>query len=390
MQRKNLILSESEVEGRLMFLQSSLVVAGLVLFASFPAAARTVTVNTPAAIVAAIGAARPGDVITVQPGTYELPGLRLRASGNARQKITLRAAQRGKVEFRSMAVEFIKITGSDWIVEGFDIAGICADDNECEHAFHIVSHADRTIVRDNRIRDYNAHIKGNGENGGFPGGVLIANNTLFDTRPRMTDNPIAPIDVVGGSDWIIRGNIVADFGKALSHPPTLKDDWSYGIFVKGNSERGIIEKNIVACTLGRPATPAMRGISFGGSITTPNAGLCDKGDDCSTEHRDGIIRNNLVLSCPKEPGIYLYRSARTTITGNRVLSSAGIEGRGPTTTANVHENQVAGRIWAEDDAMLSASRNHAVTDKESASRILKPEDAAMAGYRAYLAALTKR
>ncbi len=373
-----------------MIARSSLIAMALVSAVPLSAAARSVSVNTPAAIVAAIGAARPGDVISVQPGKYELPGLRLRNSGSGQQKITLRAAQRGTVEFRSTAVEFIKITGSDWVVEGLDIAGICADDNECEHAFHIVSHADRAVVRDNRIRDYNAHIKGNGENGAFPQRVVIQNNLLFDTRPRMTDNPIAPIDVVGGSDWIIRGNIIADFGKALSHPPTLKDDWSYGIFVKGNSERGIIENNIVDCNLGRPATPAMRGISFGGSITTPNMGLCDKGDDCSTEHRDGIIRNNLVLNCPKEPGIYLYRSARTTITGNRVLSTAGIEARGPTTTASVRENDVTGEIWADQDATISASRNHPLKDKDTPSRILKKEDAAMASYKAYLAALMKR
>ena len=95
----------------------------------------------------------------------------MKASGTAQHPIVLRAAKPGTVEFRSAATEFIKISAPDWIVENLDIAGTCGDNSDCEHAFHIVAHADHTIIRDNRIRDYNAHIKGNGENGHFPNDV---------------------------------------------------------------------------------------------------------------------------------------------------------------------------------------------------------------------------
>ena len=233
------------------------------------AQARAVNVSTAPEIVSAVNNAQAGDVITVAPGTYDLPGLRLTASGNPQHKIVLRAAKPGTVELRSSAIEFMKISAPDWEVEDFDIAGTCTDDSKCEHAFHIVGRADRTIIRGNRIHDYNAHIKGNGENSHFPSDVLIENNLLFDTRPRVTDNPIAPVDVVGGSRWVVRGNLIADFGKELAHPPERTDDWSYAMFLKGNSERGLIAGNIVGCDIDAPPTPSIRGIALGGSAPVP-------------------------------------------------------------------------------------------------------------------------
>ena len=54
------------------------------------------------------------------------------------------------------------VYGAHWIVDGLDILGICEPQELCDHAFHIVGQADNFILRDNRIRDFNAAIKGNG------------------------------------------------------------------------------------------------------------------------------------------------------------------------------------------------------------------------------------
>ena len=294
----------------------------LLLLLPVQAYAHDITVRAPAEIISAINNAKPGDVITVAPGSYVLPGLRMTARGDARHKIVLRAAKLGTVELRSTAVEFIKISAPDWVVENFDIGGTCSDDSECEHAFHIVGRADDTVIRHNRIHDYNAHIKGNGENGRFPNDVTIENNWLFDMRPRVTDNPIAPVDVVGGANWVVRGNLIADFAKELDHPPMRTDDWSYGMFLKGNSERGMIAGNIVGCMIAAPPTPSIRGIALGGSGTGP--GLCDKGGDCTTEHRQGTIWGNVVLNCPAEPGIFVFQAQDTLIDGNIVVGTKGI------------------------------------------------------------------
>ncbi|HVA14176.1 MAG TPA: hypothetical protein VNF99_13055 [Stellaceae bacterium] len=399
----------SEVEGRAILMQFRFV-ALLILLASIlvPALAhaRDVNVSTVPQILLAIADAKAGDIITVAPGRYELPGLRLTASGNLQHKIVLRAARPGTVELRSAAVEFMKISGSDWVVENFDIAGICASDTDCEHAFHIVSHADRTLIRDNRIRDYNAHIKGNGEGGYFPSDVVIAGNMLFDTRPRVTDNPIAPVDVVGGSRWIVRGNLIADFAKRLDHPPVRTDDWSYAMFLKGNSENGLIENNVVGCIIDAPPTPSIRGIALGGSGTGHNAGLCDRGDDCTTEHRHGTIRGNIVFNCPAEPGIYLFKSADTLIARNIVIATAGIEAVSPETSARLSGNRFDGAIVVQDGATIAGANDNVVLTKEEArQRDLLPllgkmspkpgSDLARAArlvarYRTYRAALTKR
>lgn len=396
------------VEGRKIVLQQCflalvLVVASLLVI-PLTAQARQINVSTPPEILSAVNSAHAGDVITVAPGDYELPGLRLTASGDPQHKIVLRAAKPGTVELHSAAVEFMKISGSDWVVEDFDIAGTCTDDSQCEHAFHIVGRADRTIIRGNRIRDYNAHIKGNGENGHFPGDVLIENNTLFDTRPRVTDNPIAPVDVVGGARWVVRGNLIADFGKELDHPPERTDDWSYAMFLKGNSERGLVAGNIVGCAIDAPPTPSIRGIALGGSGTGP--GLCDKGGDCRTEHRQGTIWGNVVFNCPAEPGIYLFQAQDTLVASNAVAATAGIDAVGIETSARISDNRLDGAIQVLGGATVHATKDNVIlSNAEAEQRYVLPllgkmsakpgsnldrAAKAIAAYRAYRAALTKR
>jgi nitrous oxidase accessory protein NosD len=381
-----------------------IVLAALVLLWPVIAQARAVNVASVPEIIAAVAGAKAGDVITIAPGHYELPGLRLTASGTPQRKIVLRAARPGTVELRSLAVEFIKISAPDWVIEYFDIAGICADDSQCEHAFHIVGRADRTIIRGNRIRDYNAHIKGNGENGRFPNDVVIENNTLFDTRPRVADNPIAPVDVVGGARWEVRGNLIADYAKRLDHPPQRTDDWSYAMFLKGNSERGLIAGNIVGCDIDAPTTQSIRGISLGGSGTGP--GLCDKGGDCRTEHRQGTIWGNIVFDCPAEPGVYLFQAVDTLVAGNVVVGTAGIAAVGIETNARVSGNQLDGAITARGGATLTGVKDNVILSNAAArqSYLLpllgkvspKPGSSLaqaakrIAAYRAYRAALMKR
>jgi len=366
--------------------------------------ARAVHVASPSAIIAAVNGARAGDVITIAPGRYELPGLRMTAAGTLRHPIVLRALKQGTVELRSAAVEFMKISAPDWVVENLDIAGTCRDDSECEHAFHIVAHADRTIIRGNRIRDYNAHIKGNGENDSFPNDVVIEDNIFFDTHLRVTDNPIGPIDVVGGARWTVRGNLIADFAKRLDHVPTRTDDWSYGLFFKGNSERAMIAGNIVGCGIAAPPQQSARAISLGAAGTGP--GLCDKGGSCRTEHRQGTIWGNIALNCPGEAGIYLFQAEDTLVAGNIVAGTRGIEAVGIETNARVSGNTLDGAIDANGGATVTGTKDNVrLSPAASRERYVLPllgrapakgDDGVVqaakriAAYRAYRAALMKR
>ncbi|MDE2228282.1 MAG: hypothetical protein KGL11_04485 [Alphaproteobacteria bacterium] len=359
----------------------------LLCWCAAPAAARQITAGNVAEILTALQRAKPGDTITIAPGRYALPAIRLRQSGAQRHPITLRARRLGEVELTSDATEFFKVAGPDWVFENLDIAGTCAADTACEHAFHIVNGADRTLIRHNRIHDYNAHIKGNGEGGRFPNDVRIEDNWLFGTHVRHTDNPIAPIDVVGGKRWIVRGNLIADYGKTFGHPATRTDDFGYALFFKGNSAGTLVERNVVLCADRLPHLPYTRGLSLGGSATGPEfcEGSCDR-----DENRASVIRGNVVLACPDQPGIYLFRAADAQVTGNTLIGTGGIVAVSPDTSATVTDNAVAGGgIAAQTGARLDLGRSFHAGGRTNASPPAFAQQR-IAAYRTYWDALVKR
>src|SRR5207249_4850273 len=105
--------------------------------------------------------------------------------------------------------------------------GVCGQQNNCEHAFHVVGGAHHVVIENNLVTDFNAHVKINGRAGLFPDNGRISNNTLINRSPRRTETPVTPIDLVAASNWSIEGNLIADFVKAGG------DFTSYGAFAKG-------------------------------------------------------------------------------------------------------------------------------------------------------------
>ena len=81
----------------------------------------------------------------------------------------MRPAQRGTVLLQVSATMGIRMTQPHWVIEGLDFQGVCTSHDDCEHALQIVGAARDVVVRDNRMRDFNAHLKVNGEGGKFPG-----------------------------------------------------------------------------------------------------------------------------------------------------------------------------------------------------------------------------
>jgi hypothetical protein len=355
-----------------------------ILIAAAPAWARGFAAASADQILAALKDAGPGDVITIMHGGYALPEIRLTQSGEPGKPITLRAARLGDVLLSSRVTELIKVSGSDWVFENLIITGDCAEDSQCEHAFHIVGGADRVTVEHNIISNFNAHIKGNGEGGHFPNGVLIMDNWLFDTHVRHTDNPIATIDVVGGKGWIVRGNLIADYAKSFAHPAARTDDWSYALFFKGNAADTLIDNNIVLCADQLPPQPYTRGPSLGGSATGPQ--YCQESCD-HDEARGGTIADNLVMACNSEPGIYLFRAAASAVSGNTLIGTGGILAVSPDTTAHVEGNLLAGgTIAAKSKAALSLGANRIA----KAAHIPDWAAKTIAAYRAYLPKMKNR
>jgi hypothetical protein len=343
--------------------------AGFLVTAS-SAGAALVPVATAAQLLTAVNSAKPGDVITLAPGIYDVDQtLYCDTPGTAAQPITVQSPVLGLALIRSSTVEAFRVSAPYWDFENLDIQGVCASHTDCEHAFHVGGGADFTRIRNSRLHDFNAMIKGNGDGSPFvfPNDVLIEGNELFDAVLRQTDNPVTPIDVVGGRRWVVRGNFIHDHGKALG------DQVSYAAFLKGNSRDGIFERNLVICE--RDTTGGVRlGLSFGGGGTSPES-VCEDGT-CTPEHQNGIMRNNLIVNCPADVGIYLNKARNAGIYNNTLYNTAGIDVRFTASTADLRNNLLSGAIRNRDGGTSTQGSNlAAVTPAQWAAWFVSPAGA---------------
>jgi len=305
------------------------------------------------ALVAALNSAQPGDVIELEPGRYRIEGrgLRINRPGRPDAPITVRAERLGSVTLESNAIEAIKISAQNWHFENLIVRGLCdaQSDSYCEHAFHIVGAAQGTVIRNNVIIDFNAQIKINGEEGAFPDYGIVADNTLEDTRPRETANPVTPIDLDAASGWLIARNLISDFVKLGGNGV------SYGGFAKAAGQHNSFERNVVLCEHHLQGQPGERvGISLGGGGSGPDIRR-DKGRS-ELEQDNSRVSDNLIAFC-SDAGIYLNRSANSQIDHNTLLDTSGIVVRFPESSARLDENIVDGIISIRDGASASSKAN---------------------------------
>jgi hypothetical protein len=307
---------------------------------------------------AALGKADAGDTITLLPGTYRFNGAALDASRPGREDapITVRAARPGSVQLELDMVEGFRVSAPYWRFENLSIRGVCGDDGACEHAFHVIGAASHFVARNNTLADFNAHFKINGAGGRFPDDGLIEANTLFDSHPRRTGNPVTPIDLVAASRWVIRANVIRDFIKADG------DRVSYGAFAKGGGSGTLFERNLVWCEQSLANQPGQRvGLSLGGGATGPQ--YC-RDKRCITEQDGGIVRANLILAC-SDAGLYLNSAAASRVEDNTLLDTAGIDVRFATSSATLDGNLVDGPIRSRDGGLLHLGDNHSTPVWES-------------------------
>jgi hypothetical protein len=307
-------------------------------------------VSTPDEVRAAIKNAQPGDIITLLPGTYRFSGAALaaRTGGTEPAPIALRAERPGSVIIQFDSVEGFAVSAPYWRFENLTIKGVRHDDARCEHAFHVTGNAHHFAAVNNTISDFNAHFKINGSGQRFPDNGLIDHNTLVNSAPRNTTNPVTPIDLVAASGWTIRANLIADFVKAQG------DRVSYGAFAKGAGEGTIFEGNVVLCEQRLLRQRGQRvGLSFGGGGTGRQ--YC-RDSRCVTEQDHGVIRGNLIAAC-SDAGIYINSGADTHIVHNTLLDTGGIDVRFPESGADVIGNLVDGTIRARNGARVRSIDN---------------------------------
>jgi parallel beta-helix repeat protein len=319
------------------------------------ATAEEVPVSTVDALESAISDAQAGDLILVAPGTYDMPNGRndCVANGTATEPIVLRAENPGQtiIQFGAGLVEGFYVAGSYWVFEDLILEGTCAEDSQCEHAFHVSGDADGLVIRKNIIRNFNAQIKANrspSDPALFPDDVLVEYNEFYDTAPRNTSNPVTKIDVVGGRRWIVRANYIHDFAKAEGN------NISYAAFLKGNSRDGLFERNLVQCE-SLHAGQIRLGLSFGGGGSGPPS-ICEEGT-CKPEHQNGTMRNNIIANCPADVGIYINASSDTKIFNNTLYDTTGIDMRFTETTGEVRNNLLNGQLRSRDGAIFEESHN---------------------------------
>ncbi len=311
---------------------------------------RVVLVGSPAAAATAIGNAEPGDVIEFLPGTYRFSGTSIEVSraGSADAPITVRAERLGDAVLEFALLEGFHVRAPYWVFENLVVRGVCATHDQCEHAFHVVGPAHDVVIRNNALRDFNAHIKINGDGRQFPDAGRIDANTLLNTAPRRTDAPVTPIDLVAASGWTIEGNLIADFVKAGG------DHTSYGAFAKGAGADNRFVHNVVLCEHRLRGAPGRRvGLSLGGGGSSPQG--CRDGR-CAVEQSGGEIAGNLIASCSDE-GIYLNRAAGALGSHNTVLDTAGVVVRYSQSSARADGNLIDGALRTRDGATLLAQDN---------------------------------
>ena len=309
----------------------------------------TVLIRSAADLLRSVASARAGDVLEIVPGRYTIrqtiePG----AAGTPARPIVLRAARPGSVTLELDTVEGFRVAQPYWVFENLVLRGICRRHGDCEHAFHIVGPARGVVVRNNRIEDFNAHLKINGERGRWPDDGLIHFNLLTDRVPRRTHQPVAPIDLDGASGWQVTDNVISHFVKAEGN------GISYGAFMKGGGRAGRFERNLVLCSGHDISAPGSRvGISFGDGGTGPV--FCRDGR-CDAEHVGGLVANNVVAHC-NDFGVDVFKAPGTVVAFNTLINTAGIDVRHAPATAQVYANLLEGRIRARDGARLTQEGN---------------------------------
>jgi hypothetical protein len=265
---------------------------------------RIVTVGSAGEILDAIADASPGDVITIREGTYDFSQLiRVQNDGRADGRIFFRSDLRDAVTLNLSHIENFKIYAKFWIFENIRFVGNCDDGRGCEHAFHIVGDADDLIFRHNEIINFASHVKLNGEVVGdgpaksFPDRTMFIDNFWHNTRYILNNTPHNILNLDGGRDHVVRGNIFADFNTPESLPKSAS-----AVYPKASTLGILIEQNLIVCEKERSAGETTRGIQLGDGAP---ASICD-GDadqdglgDCveNAQNQEAIVRNNIIMNC---------------------------------------------------------------------------------------------
>ncbi len=312
---------------------------------------RTIPIYTVEQLSRAMQEALPGDYLQLQPGTYQLNGALYAARpGTAENPVTLGAARLGDVTININAVEGFQIAAPYWIFEKLLVRGICPGDESCEHAFHVVGDGRHVVIRQNDVRNFNAHVKANFDiqSDLSPNDGIIEGNRFSNDAPRRTTTPVTPLDLDVVSRWQVVGNVISDFAKADGNHV------SYAAFMKATGKHGLFAHNLVACEWLHTGGDRV-GLSYGGGGSRPDF-LCKK-HDCTYHHEDSVMRENIIMHCPNDVGIFINDSRNILVENNILYRTVGIDVRFPGASATLRGNRLDGRIRSRDGGKIRTENN---------------------------------
>jgi Right handed beta helix region len=316
--------------------------AGLLTVALVTSAAwaDVVNVSTEPQLRAAIAAATPGTVIHLAPGRYVVAtSLRTASAGTSAAPIVLTSDDVMTARLDVDDLEGLVINDAWWVVEKVWLNGVCAGGCNDSAGLHLKATADHFVGRQLRITNFGENIKGDRTPTTEPSDCTILDSEISNEAPEMSGGGTG-IDVVGGKRWRIAGNYVHDYARDGVH---------YGIFLKGGTSDGVIERNLVigAKTLAH-GSGAEVGISFGGGGTGPQ--FCATGNAgasfCTCEDFNGVARNNLVVDV-NDSALHSKVACGSQFLHNTVVgSSPGLQVQIVSTGAAVeaHNNVFSGGI----------------------------------------------
>ena len=303
-------------------------------------------------LISALKRAKAGEIIELLPGTYRMPKrVNLRANGTPEAPIIVRSAIPGAAILHTPHTALFKVFGAHWQFHGIDFQGT----GSSNHAFHVVGKATHVVIKGNRFQNFHAAIKVNGEGRPrhFPDHGRLIRNVFINDGPRTTKWPVVAIDIVGGDDWLISENFIADIaqGRRGRHG-------SPG-FVKAGASDSVFDRNFVICEWLHSGGPRI-GLSLGDGGSSPSGFDRRQLGDCKKncpETINGRMTNNIIINCPHEPGIYLNRSVGGIVANNTIFNAFGIQARFPETRITIADNLLTGTVWARDDATIFEHNN---------------------------------
>ncbi len=319
----------------------------------------------------AIYNARSGDTVEIAADQFQLCGAIY--IGN-KDNLTIRGKSSKPSIFgaANSEVMFEVYNSSNLTIENLSLIDISS------HCVHISGESNNFTLRNLNMKDaYEGPVKVNltSVNPPFSDNGIIENCEIgYDFQPNYANfsgADIYGVNLSGVKGTIVRNCVFKNIRHPHYDPQNMSTPIGWGIYAKGNAQDTIIENNVFE--------------NCGIAISLGNGG-CDNGcpcrnNDCTYEHRGGIIRNNVVNNT-LEYAIGINDSTDYKIYNNTLWSTMDTQEGGATidivdcnndSNSNIANNICSQKIWCRthgENCLISRNNNIEMADENNLAGVL--------------------